>query len=111
MNEGEIVLINMIQSDGASKVRPALILKILPKYGDLLVCGISSKLKQELKGIDELLDSNEDYFAVTGLRQSSVIRLLFVGLQQSEQVLGRIGNISENLLRELLERLAKFLVS
>lgn len=46
MKEGDIVLIDLRQSGGGSKLRPALILKKLPKYPDYLVCGISSQVNQ-----------------------------------------------------------------
>ena len=42
MKEGDIALVELIQSDGSSKLRPVLLLKILPKYNDYLVCGIST---------------------------------------------------------------------
>jgi mRNA interferase MazF len=44
MKEGEIILASIITSDGKFKKRPALILKILPKYGDLLLCGVSTQI-------------------------------------------------------------------
>lgn len=111
MQEGDIVLINLPQSNGSRKIRPALILKTLPKYGDVLVCGISSNLKQEEKGIDSVLNADSDYFSATGLRQTSVIRLLFLVVQQSEEVMGNIGKIPRNMHVDLLQRLARFLTS
>lgn len=44
MQESNIVLIDLPQADGGLKVRPALILKRLPKYHDFLVCGITSQI-------------------------------------------------------------------
>lgn len=111
MRDGDIVLINMAHSDGSMKVRPALILKTIPKYNDLLLCGISSKLTQELHGIDQILHIEDNYFASTGLRQTSVIRLLFIAVQQRQQVLGSIGSIPDTLHKKLLLRLANFLTA
>ena len=40
MKEGNIILTAIIQADGQSKKRPALILRKLPKFDDLLICGV-----------------------------------------------------------------------
>jgi mRNA interferase MazF len=39
MREGEIILANLPQADDNFKLRPVLLLKQLPGYNDLLVCG------------------------------------------------------------------------
>lgn len=109
MQEGDIVLVNLVQTDGIGKIRPALVLKVLPKYGDVLVCGISSRLYQEQKGIDEILDADASYFADTGLHQTSLVRLLLVGVQEQTEVLGSLGKIPADLHLELMRRLANFL--
>ena len=110
MNEEEIVLANLPQADGSYKLRPVLILKQLPGYNDFLVCGISTQLHQLINGFDELLDERGNYFMQTGLRQSSIIRLGFLAVIPSNKTPGRIGNIDLAIHRNLLERLAKYLV-
>lgn len=40
MKEGQIVLASLPQSNGNYKLRPVLLLKRLPGYGDFLVCGV-----------------------------------------------------------------------
>ncbi len=42
MIEGEIILAQLPQADGGTKLRPVLLLKELPGYKDFLVCGIST---------------------------------------------------------------------
>jgi mRNA interferase MazF len=111
MQPGNIVLIEMPQPDGTYKLRPALILKILPKYNDFLVCGISTQLKQYVQGFDEILYNQQSYFLQTGLRESSLIRLFFIAVVSNEKVSGSIGSIPVILHRQLLERLAGFLIS
>ena len=106
---GNIVLINMLQSDGNYKLRPALILKKLPKYNDLLVCGISSQLGQYIEGYDEILKEDSIDFIQTGLKKSSVIRLFFIAVVPNENISGSIGSISSSLHQDLLNRLARFL--
>ncbi len=77
MNEGQIILARLSQANGKIKLRPVLILKQMPKFYDLLVCGISTQLHNYINGFDELLNENDDYFSNTGLLKSSIIRLGF----------------------------------
>ncbi|MEO6456643.1 MAG: type II toxin-antitoxin system PemK/MazF family toxin [Ginsengibacter sp.] len=111
MKEGDIVLIDLPQSGGGSKLRPALILKQLPKYNDFLVCGISSQINQYIKDFDEILNEQDVDFKQTGLRKTSVIRIFFLAIVSPQNVSGSIGNIPGVLLKNLLQRLAKFLTS
>ncbi len=111
MKEGDIVLIDLPQSGGGSKLRPALILKQLPKYNDFLVCGISSQINQYIKDFDEILNEQDVDFKQTGLRKTSLIRIFFLAIVSSQNVSGTIGNIPGVLQKNLLQRLAKFLTS
>jgi mRNA interferase MazF len=45
MQEAKIILIAIPQFNGEIKNRPALVLREMPKYQDLLICGISTQLK------------------------------------------------------------------
>ena len=107
MQPGNIILINLPQSDGSYKLRPALILKLLPKYNDFLVCGICTQLHQSIQGFDE----KETYFPETGLRKTSLIRLAFRAVVSTEKISGSIGKIQPTMLKDLLQRLATFIVS
>lgn len=60
MQEGDIAIASIRQSDGAYKPRPILLLRQLPGYGDFLVCGISSQLRQTVPGFDEVLQPDAD---------------------------------------------------
>ena len=111
MTEGDIVLIHLPQTNGTSKLRPALLLKQLPKYNDYLACGISSQLHQYLRNIDEILDITDINFPKTGLRSPSVIRLLFIAVIPTNQITGTIRKISPSLHKQLLRRLSNFLIS
>jgi mRNA interferase MazF len=111
MQESNIVLIDFPQADGGSKVRPALILKHLPKYQDFLVCGISTQIHQFIKDFDEILDEKDRYFKKTGLHKTSIIRLFFLAVVSTENISGSIGEIPHSLHKKLLERLAMFLTS
>jgi len=46
MKEGDVVLTPLPQADGAMKNRPAIVLRVMPPFGDRLVCGVSSQLHQ-----------------------------------------------------------------
>ncbi len=70
------MLIHLPQADGNTKLRPVLLLKQLPGYNDFLVCGISTQLHHLIQNFDELIDEKSNRSAETGLRQSSIIRLV-----------------------------------
>ncbi len=110
MKEGDIILANLPQSDGNFKLRPVLLLKELPGYNDFLVCGISTQLHQLIRNFDELIDEKNNNFFQSGLRQSSIIRLGFLAVIPGNRIPGSIGKIDSTLHKNLLERLAKFLV-
>ncbi len=55
MQEGDVVLTPIPQADGGTKNRPALILREMPPYGDLLVCGLSTQLRHYVAGFDEII--------------------------------------------------------
>ena len=56
MNQGDVVLTPVPQANGILKNRPAIFLREMPPYRDVLVCGISTQLHQEVKGFDEVVD-------------------------------------------------------
>ena len=74
MRPGDIVL-TIIPQDDQQKRRPVLVLKIFPKYKDLLVCAVSSQLHQYIPDFDLMLDEKHDAFYLTNLKVSSVFRL------------------------------------
>jgi mRNA interferase MazF len=55
MKEGDVVLTPLPQADGKIKNRPAVVLRVMPQYGDLLVCGVSTQVHQEVVGFDETI--------------------------------------------------------
>ncbi|MEO6330274.1 MAG: type II toxin-antitoxin system PemK/MazF family toxin [Ginsengibacter sp.] len=111
MKEADIALIDLPQSGGGSKLRPALILKRLPKYNDFLVCGISTQISQHVKDFDEVLNEEDTYFKQTGLHKTSLIRTLFLAVVSPQNIPGSIGRIPGVLHKDILERLSKFLSS
>ncbi len=54
MREGDVALAALPQANGQLKNRPVIALRIMPPYGDLLVCGVSTQLHHEVAGFDDL---------------------------------------------------------
>lgn len=73
MKEGDVVLTPIPQADGRVKNRPAIALREMPGYRDLLVCGVSTQLKQYIKDFDEIISPTDDDFESSGLLSKSVI--------------------------------------
>lgn len=110
MTEGDVVLTPIPQADGTIKNRPAVYLRAMPPFGDLLVCGISTQLRQEVIGFDDLISPTDSDFAASGLIQDSVIRLGFLAVLPKNRIAGKIGSITSERHRRLLERLSAHLL-
>jgi mRNA interferase MazF len=109
MREGDVVLSPFPQADGKTKNRPAVVLRIMPRFGDLLVCGISRQLRRRVEDFDEVIATTDADFASSGLVDTSLIRLGFLALLPSSEFLGDIGSISPERHHRLLRRLANYL--
>ena len=110
MNESSIVLTPIPQADGNVKNRPVVVLRALPPYDDLLVCGVSTQLQQHVRNFDELIVTSEEDFPASGLRTDSLIRLGFLAVLPQRRVLGSIGSVSPERHQRLLKRLSDYLV-
>jgi len=110
MNEGDVILTPLPQADGQIKNRPAVALRELPPFGDMLVCGISTQLRQMAPGFDELIVKSDPDFVATGLLADSVIRLGFLAVLPRKSILGSIGALSPERHERLLRHLSAYLV-
>lgn len=110
MNEGDVILTPVPQANGVIKNRPAIFLREMPPYRDVLVCGVSTQLHREVKGFDEIVQSTDPDFAPSGLRRSSLIRLGFLAVLPRSAVIGSIGAISSKRHKRLLTRLSDYLI-
>ena len=90
MKEGDIIRIPLPQNDGKVKPRPVLLLKRLPPFGDWLVCGITSKVRHEVKDFDILISNQHTDFINSNLHKPFLIRLGFIGRVQEEMIEGVI---------------------
>ena len=91
------------------KNRPAVVLRIMPRFGDFLICGISRQLRQRVEDFDEVIATTDADFAASGLVDVSLIRLGFLALLPSKEFLGDIGSISPERHHRLLRRLSNYL--
>lgn len=105
MKEGDVVLAPLPQATGQLKNRPAIVLRAMPPYGDFLVCGVSTQLRQEVAGFDDPIGPGDPDFPVCGLKAPSLVRLGFLAVLPGSRLLGTIGSISETRHVGLLDRL------
>lgn len=110
MKESDVVLTPVPQADGKIKNRPAIILREMPPYRDLLVCGVSTQLHQYVAGFDEIISAIDADFTLSGLLSESLIRLSFLAVLPRKNIVGSIGAISTERHKRLLKTLSDYLV-
>jgi len=112
IREGQIVLFRFPQADtGAGKLRPALVVRQLPgEFNDWLISMISSQLRHEVSGFDEIIDSKDTDFEMSGLRTSSVVRIGRLAVVEGSLLLGAIGLVDADRLQRIKNRLADWLL-
>lgn len=110
MREGDVILTPLPQADGKIKTPPALLLRSLPPFGDFLVCGITTQIKQAVTGFDDVIGPGAPDFRASGLVADSVIRLGFLAVLPRRKIAGSIGKISSQRHGRLLTRLSRHLV-
>jgi mRNA interferase MazF len=111
VKEGDIVLALLARKDGRGKYRPAVVLRRMLGFGDLLVCGISSQLRQQVADFDEIIEPSHADFKTSGLKAPSLIRLGFLAVLPASSFLGTIGSISAERHQRLLSRLSDHLLA
>ena len=108
--EGDIIIASILQADGKRKNRPGVFLREIRPYGDLLICGISTQLRHEVTGFDEIISPNDADFVSSRLNSTSLVRLGHLMTVPRDRVPGKIGSISPARHRRLLERLSEYLI-
>jgi mRNA interferase MazF len=107
--EGDIIVGRLSQADGKVKSRPLVLLRQLPRYGDFLVCGITTQLKQYVRDFDEILADSDADFAQSGLISTSVIRLGFLAVIEETRIAGSVGSISTERHQRMIKHLSSYL--
>ncbi len=104
--KGKIVLIPFPFTDlTVAKLRPALV--IHEGKRDIVVAFISSRIPAEISETDVMITSKHPAFKKTGLKTDSVIKLDKIATILKELIVGELGEIDENLRKEINEKLAK----
>lgn len=111
MTPGDVVLISLPQfAGGPTKLRPALVLSLLPgAYQNVLLCGISTQLRKLEPDWDEAIRTNDADFKLSGLHRASAIRLSYLYAADPAEVSGVIGQIDAARLLRLRTRLSDHL--
>ncbi|HIG29158.1 MAG TPA: type II toxin-antitoxin system PemK/MazF family toxin [Verrucomicrobiales bacterium] len=109
--EGDVVVAELPQADGMAKLRPVLVLRELPGFGDFLVCGISTQVLQAEVGFDVILDQSDERFVDSGLKSTSVVRLNFLASIPISRMTRHLGKVSIDVLVTLQSNLAAHLVA
>jgi len=109
ISEGDVVLTPLPQANGATKNRPAVVLRKMPPFSDLLVCGISSQIHQAVPGFDDVIDTTDPGFVASGLKVASVFRIGFLAVLPANRFVGTLGAISPERLKLLRTRLSDHL--
>lgn len=110
MKEGDVIIVPMPQADGMNKNRPAIVLREMPPFRDVLICGVSTQLRQAAKDFDEVISPNDADFVSSGLKEEALIRLGFLVVVPCNKIVGSIGRISSERHTRLLQRLSRYLV-
>jgi mRNA interferase MazF len=106
--KGKIVLVPFPFTDlTAAKLRPALV--IYEGNQDVILAFISSKIPSELSEVDVLITKNRSGFRNAGLKVDSVIKLDKIATVLKDLIVGEIGEINEELRKEVNQKLKKIL--
>jgi hypothetical protein len=106
MRQSDVILTPVPQADGRVKNRPAIILREMPSYGDLLVCGVSTQLHQYVHDF-EVPFITDDYARmiiipmIIWIRYICLIKLAQPGLKKRKGVI--LKNFSFFLIRSFCD--------
>ncbi len=111
MKAGDIVLIRFPQADlETGKLRPALVVAIAPgQHEDVLLSLVTSRLYQAIPEFDEIINENDSDYPDSGLKKASAVRLARLVSVEKSIISARLGNISEERIRRVRDRLADWL--
>jgi len=111
IQDGQIVLFAFPHTNQSmGKLRPALILRALPgPQDDWLICMISTQLHHEVPGVDEVIHDTDPDFSQTGLKMTSLVRVLRIAVVSADLLRGAVGNIAEQRLARIRICLAQWI--
>jgi mRNA interferase MazF len=95
---------------GLGKLRPALLLARVPgEHEDWLISMISSQLRLQVPGFDEVVGEGDADYPDSGLKVTSLIRVGRLAVAEERILLGSIGQIATDRLRRIKSRLSEWL--
>ena len=105
---GEIVLVALPTAGGGSlKLRPALVLCQLPgPTQTLLLAAISTSNLPLVENWDIQVDTDEPWFAGTGLHRTSAVRMSYLYASTESEIVGVVGSLPRNVHADLVRRLS-----
>lgn len=112
IRERQVVLFRFPQTNQAKgKLRPALVVRKVPgPHDDWLICMISSQLSQEAADFDEIILEKDDDFILSGLKQTSLIRIARLAVVEKTTLIGATGEISVARLNRIKKKLSHWLM-
>ena len=110
-SEGDIVLFRYPNTDGSrGKRRPAVLIKCVGnKFGDWVVCMVSTQLHHCVEGLEVVITAHESDFSSTGLRADSLLRTSRLVVVSESVFELKLGTLPPRCLREVKERLAHWI--
>ena len=107
MKRGTLVLTPFPFTDlSGRKVRPALVVSRSDRPGsDVVIAFITTYRGQALLATDMLIEDSHPRFAQTGLKRSSVIKLNKFVTVETSILLGELGELAEEWMRQIAEKL------
>ncbi len=111
MKAGDLAIADLPVLGGGLKRRPVVLLCEMPPFQDWLVCGVTTQLRHEVVGLDDIVRANDPDFPASGLKAESLIRLGFVATLSPAEIVAQIGALAPARHRQLLSRLANHLIS
>lgn len=89
------------------KIRPGFIISpVFGKHKQVIIAYVTTQLK-EILPTDIILDPKKSYFASTGLKRRSVIKLHRIATFQPEAIFEGDGILSDKLAAEVKKKLLK----
>jgi mRNA interferase MazF len=102
LQKGDIVLVNFPFTDlSQTKLRPALILSVNEALNEVTLCFISSQKIDQVAPEEFVINATDQEFAKTGLKVSSKVRVTRLITLQRQQIVRRLGALSDQYLRAL----------
>lgn len=89
------------------KIRPGFIISpVFGKHKQVIIAYVTTQLK-EILPTDIVLDPKKSYFASTGLRRKSVIKLHRIATFQPEAIVEGVGTLPDKIVTELQKKMLK----